>query len=166
VKRFLYFILCVTFFASCSDDRDEIPKDVIAKDKMQKIFWDITLADQFSIQYLSKDTAKAKVRMETMKLYEEVFRIHHITKAEFQKSFQFYQSHPEISKSMFDSLSARANRERLTMFRSNPPKAGLQPFKKPDSVGGKPTIPQPFRRPDMTPPKGNTPQPFKKPPVS
>jgi hypothetical protein len=118
--RLFILTVCVIFFVGCKSDSDNIPKDIIAKDKMGKIFWDLIQADQFSIQYLVKDTARAKTRAETMRLYEEVFRIHHITKDEFKKSFQFYLAHPEITKSMFDSLSTSANRQRIEMFKNQP----------------------------------------------
>ena len=161
MKRILYFILCVVLLVSCGDDKDDIPKDIIGKEKMQKILWDIMLADQFSTQYVSKDTVKSRVRTKTMELYEEVFRIHHTTKAEFQKSFKFYESHPDITKPMFDSLSARASRERLTMFKSRPPGQGA-PMGKLDSLRSRPTIVQPFKRPTNVPVKP-THQPFKNP---
>ena len=116
--RLFIFTACVILLAGCASDSDNIPKDIIAKDKMGKIFWDMIQADQFSTQYLTKDTAKSKTKLETMKLYEEIFRIHHITRDEFKKSFQFYVAHPDITKSMFDSLSALANRQRVEMFRT------------------------------------------------
>ena len=161
MKRILYFIFPVLLLASCGDDNGDIPKDIIGKEKMQKILWDIMLADQFSTQYLSKDTVRARVRTKTMELYEEVFRIHHTTKAEFQKSFKFYESRPDITKLMFDSLSARASRERMTMFKSRPPGQG-GPVGKLDSLRNKPTLVQPFKRPTDVPVKPNH-QPFKNP---
>jgi hypothetical protein len=114
--RILIFTACIFLLAACKDD-DSIPKGIIAKDNMGKILWDMIEADQYSIQYLTKDSARKTLKAETMKLYEEIFRIHHISKEEFQKSFQFYTSHPDITKTMFDSLSARANRQRIDLYK-------------------------------------------------
>ena len=63
-----------------------------------------------------------------MKLYKEVFTIHHTTKDEFNKSYQFYLSRPDLSKSLFDSLSAYANRQRNEMYK---PKPIAKPVEKP-----------------------------------
>jgi len=118
MRQFVLF-LSLLFVLSCSD-QNSVPKDIIAKDKMGKILWDLVQADQYSTQYLVKDSAKINVKQETMKLYEEVFRIHHITKDEFQKSFAFYLAHPDITKVMFDSISANANRQRMQVYRNTP----------------------------------------------
>ena len=117
--RLMIFTTCLVLLFGCSGD-DEIPKGIIGKDKMVKIFWDMIQADQFATQYLTKDSIKSKLKPETMKLYEEIFRIHHISKDEFKKSFAFYQAHPEITKVIFDSLSASANRQRIELFKNQP----------------------------------------------
>jgi|SRR5882724_6479075 len=114
--RLLIFIVWILFISGCKDDAD-IPKDIIARDKMGKILWDMIRADQFSIQYMVKDSARNNVKTETMKLYEEIFHIHHISREEFQKSFQFYIAHPNITKVMFDSLSAQTSRQRIELFK-------------------------------------------------
>ena len=73
-------------------------------------------ADQFSKQFIVKDSSKKNISVETMKLYDEVFQIHHITKDEFQKSYQFYISRPDILKNVFDSLSAQGNRRMQEIY--------------------------------------------------
>ncbi len=74
-------------------------------------------ADQFTKAYLAKDSAKMNVKLERIKLYQEVFNIHHVSKDEFQKSYEFYMSRPDLAKTMFDSLTAYANRQRQEVFR-------------------------------------------------
>ncbi|MBS1599601.1 MAG: DUF4296 domain-containing protein [Bacteroidetes bacterium] len=124
--RLIIFGVCLVLLTACNSDGD-IPKGVIAKEEMGKIFWDMVQADQYAIQYLTKDSLKDKVKPETMKLYEEIFRIHHISKEEFKKSLEFYEAHPDITKSIFDSLSASANRRRIELFKNQ-----TRPIKKPD----------------------------------
>jgi hypothetical protein len=84
---------------------------------MQKILWDIIQADQFNIQFLKKDSAKVNVKEETMKLYDEIFQIHHVSREQFKKSYQYYINHPEITKPMLDTLAARANLQRTEMYK-------------------------------------------------
>jgi len=113
--RMIFFFAFLAIFSACRND-DDIPRGIIPKENMSKILWDVIQADQFSTQYLLKDSAKWHVKSETMKLYDEVFKIHHISKAEFEKSLQFYLGHPDITKTMFDSLSAQANRQRSQVY--------------------------------------------------
>src|SRR3954471_5039455 len=103
------FLLCVILIAGCSE-KDKIPSGVIGKEEMEKVMWDMMLADQYSANYLVKDSAKINVKQETLKLYEEVFRLHHISRDEFSKSYAFYQSRPDIARVLFDSLMARGTR--------------------------------------------------------
>jgi len=114
--KLLIFTACLLCFAGCQNN--DVPNSILNKDSMGKILWDIIRADQFSLQYLTKDSARVNVKAETMKLYEEVFRIHRVSRDEFQKSFQYYLAHPDITKIMFDSLSAQANRQRAEVFKT------------------------------------------------
>ena len=117
--RSFTILLCLLALTACTNP-EHVPGNIIPRDSMQNILFDIMQADQYSTQYLLKDSAKINVKSETMKLYEEVFRLHHISKTEFDRSFQFYLDHPNIATVMFDSLSARAARLRAEAY-SNPP---------------------------------------------
>ncbi|MBN9381617.1 MAG: DUF4296 domain-containing protein [Chitinophagaceae bacterium] len=117
--RIVAGLLCILLIAGCSE-KDKIPSGVIDKEEMEKILWDMMLADQYAANYIIKDSSKVNVKMETLKLYEEVFRLHKITRDEFRKSFQFYQGRPDITRVMFDSLVARGNRARMENY-TRPP---------------------------------------------
>ena len=108
--------IMLTVFA-CSD-KQHIPGDVIPKEKMQKVMWDMIVADRYAALFLVKDSAKINVKTETLKLYEEVFQINKITREQFQKSLNFYLSRPDIARVMFDSLANRTQRSRPGMFSS------------------------------------------------
>jgi hypothetical protein len=99
----------------CSDSG--VPKKLIPQKQMENILWDMTLADQFAMQYLKKDSAVHSFKDSVTRLYDEVFAIHHITKDEFKESFQYYTNHPEITKVMFDTLFARGNRMRTEVYK-------------------------------------------------
>jgi hypothetical protein len=108
--------------AGCSE-KDKVPSGVIAKDEMEKILWDMMLADQYSANYIVKDSAKVNVKIETLKLYEDVFRLHKVTRDEFRKSFEYYQGRPDITRTMLDSLQAKGNRARAENY-TRPPGQG------------------------------------------
>lgn len=118
------FVLVLFLLAACTD-RGGTPRNIIPKDSMASVLWDIIQADQFSTYYLTKDSAK-DIKKETMKLYGAVFDLHHVSRDEFQKSLEFYYSRPDLNREIFDSLAARGNRKRGEMYKSVP--------KKPDST--------------------------------
>ena len=103
------------FFAGCSNN-DRIPNDIIGKEKMEGILWDMILADRFSSQFLAKDSAKIDVKKETLVLYEQVFQIHKVKKEEFIKSYKYYLSRPDITKVLFDTLASRSNRRKNAVY--------------------------------------------------
>jgi hypothetical protein len=108
-------LITLILLTACSHERER--EGIISEKEMQKILWDIIQADQFNIQFLKKDSAKEKVKEETMKLYDEIFQIHHVSREQFKKSYQYYINHPEITKPMLDTLAARANLQRTEMYK-------------------------------------------------
>jgi hypothetical protein len=94
-------------FLSCKG-KDHVPADVLPKDKMQAVLWDMMRADQFLTDFvLNKDTSLNK-ETESTKFYQQVFSIHKISKEDFQRSFTFYRSHPQMMKDLMDSVGRRS----------------------------------------------------------
>jgi hypothetical protein len=104
-------VLFVMIMAGCSN-RSSVPNDIIQPDSMQRIMKDVILAEQYSVQYLPKDSLKPDKLVANEELLEAIFKVHRITREEFKKSLQFYESRPDMSKKIFDSLSDDANRHR------------------------------------------------------
>ena len=107
--RIAYLLVVLVLGFGCTR-KDKLPRDVIPQQKMEKVLWDMVLADRFAAQFLIKDSLKTNVQTKTFELYEQVFQIHEISREHFISSFKFYMSRPDISKVMFDSISVRANR--------------------------------------------------------
>jgi len=111
---------------ACSSKND-IPADVLERKKMESLMWDMIQADQYYREYLIRDSVGKDIQQMRYNLYEEVFKIHKISRATFEKSYDYYSNRPKLMKDIFDSLSANGNRK-------------LQDFYKPaitvnDSVG-------------------------------
>ena len=102
MKLFTFFLLVIMF--SCNTNK--IPDDILAPEKMQEVLWDMIRADEFLVSYVLKDTSVDR-KTESIKLYEMVFDLHDISKSTLEKSFKYYQQHPEILKPIMDSLNAR-----------------------------------------------------------
>ena len=102
--KFFSFFLLVIFFSSCNTKK--VPDDILPPEKMQEVLWDMIRADEFLVSYVIKDTSVNR-KAESLKLYQKVFDVHDISKSAFEKSFKYYQLHPETLQPIMDSLNAR-----------------------------------------------------------
>ena len=100
--RFSLFIIVIISNFACIRD-NKVPKDVIPQNQMRKIMWDLMRADAYVTDFIMKDSTRDK-KAESAKLYEEIFDIHSTTREIFKKSLVFYQSRPDLFKSISDSL--------------------------------------------------------------
>ena len=98
-------ILYFTYFIAGCKNKEVIPENVLPPQKMQAVLWDMMRADQFLSDYiLNKDTSLKK-ELESIKFYQQVLAINHVSKKKFQTSFAFYQSHPSFLKTIMDSIA-------------------------------------------------------------
>jgi len=97
-------LLIVILFCSCSG-KNNIPSDLLPKEEMEVVLWDMIRADQFLLNYVFvKDTAANK-REESIKLYRKVLQLHKISKTKFEKSLAYYKARPQLLQPILDSLS-------------------------------------------------------------
>jgi hypothetical protein len=106
MRSILSFVLFAIILFSCG--RKEKRADVLSQNKMREVMWDMIRTDQWVSDQLIKDSSKNK-KEESIKLYEEVFHIHGITKDEFKKSLDYYSSRPDLFRPIIDSLAKRKN---------------------------------------------------------
>lgn len=106
------------FLFACTNT-SKIPQGIIPKQKMEVILWDLIQADRFGALVLMTDSTKKDIDLENMKLYQQVFRTHNVTKEEFKISYKFYLSRPDITKVIFDSIAVKAERQRAGLYRSD-----------------------------------------------
>jgi hypothetical protein len=116
--RWIAGLLIILFVAGCTE-HDKTPSGIIPKDKMQKIFWDMVQADRFVNTYImtQRDTLPVK-KEKAAEFYEKVFRLHGITREEFIKSYKYYLGRPDLTRLMFDSIAAKAERRRPEVYNS------------------------------------------------
>src|SRR5215203_1068221 len=106
--RFFYFFLFSYCLVACSQD-DAVPKNVLPPKKMEAVLWDFLLADETADYFVQKDSSVTALTRHAG-FYEQLFQIHKITKADFKRSLQFYESHPRLLKPIFDSLQQRSQK--------------------------------------------------------
>lgn len=89
-----------------------LPRDVMPKDKMQEVLWDIAQGSEFVngyVYYRYPDLNRAAINQ---KVLNQVFTIHKISKKEFDKSLEYYQSKPDLFVALMDSIITRNEREK------------------------------------------------------
>ncbi len=72
------------------------------------------MSSEYSTNFIAKDSLRPDKLKENQLLFEAIFKIHHITRKEFNTSLAFYESRPDLNKRVFDSLvvyAARINTE-------------------------------------------------------
>jgi uncharacterized protein DUF4296 len=113
-------LLVLAFLFSCSN-KDKVPSGIIPREQMSSILWDMVQADQYSDVYMLKDSLHTNVKTQTMQLYLKVFQLHKVSLEEFRKSMRFYLEHPDLTRSLFDTVINKGNRQRSESFKSDTP---------------------------------------------
>ena len=138
----LLAIFCI-IAAGCSDKKS-VPSGILPREKMENVLWDMIQADQYAA-VLAKDSAAhiADMKAERLRLYDQVFRLHDVSRDKFRESYQFYSDHPELSQDLFDSLLVRGNRLRSEEY--------AHPTARPSAKPPTTPLPTPSNRPPIIP---------------
>lgn len=134
-------LLLFLFFVSSCSEKDKIPSDVLPKDKMQTVLWDMIRADQFLQNYVFAKDTSSKKKEESIKLYQQVLSIHGISKEKFEKSFLYYKSNPQLIQSIMDSLSKAPLSISVDIKAESSDKSS-----QPSSINTSDTLPVPLRK--------------------
>lgn len=100
--------------ASCSRSRS-IPSDVLGKEEMGRVLFDIGMAEGHVEVYLYRDSSKNKDSLLRTEL-DRVLAIHGVDREEFLRSYRFYKSRPTLFKEVVDTLQARSQRDPQKMY--------------------------------------------------
>lgn len=99
MKRLILFVLI--FISACKAKLPDIPKDVMPMDKMEAILTDMHVADAVAE---SKGQVGLNEKLLTEEYHQQIFSNHGTTRAEFLKSFKFYESNPLLLDIVYDSV--------------------------------------------------------------
>ena len=102
MRKALPFFFCFTLFVSCRDNNRK-PKDVLPRDEMMEVLWDMMNAGQYISSYVLTKDSIDKID-ESTKVYGQ---LQAISKEKFEKSYAYYRGHPELMKVILDSLSKK-----------------------------------------------------------
>lgn len=104
MMKLIVFFIGIFLFSACTQNK--MPADVLPQPQMQAVLWDMMRADEFIINYASKDSGYNKTE-QSLRLYNQVYSIHKTTKDQFKKSLAYYNRQPELFKIILDSLEKK-----------------------------------------------------------
>jgi hypothetical protein len=97
--RYFLVIFCV-IAAGCGGD--SVPTGVMKPDKMRTVLWDVLRADEIAVR---KRVDSANTTADNyIGAYRQVLTNNKVSKEDFKKSLQYYQTHPADLKPILDSL--------------------------------------------------------------
>ena len=86
--------------------------EVLPFDTIKVVMWDLLNAEEFNNILIIKDSTLKKTK-NNLKLYQQVFFMHQLSKEQFYYSYQFYEQHPDQFKILMDSVSSYGPRQRV-----------------------------------------------------
>ena len=106
MRSFVVILFLIVFVPSCNNKKKRLA--VLPEKQMREVMWDMIRADEYVSDFIMKDSTRNK-KNESIKLYDEIFEVHKITREEFKKSLDYYSSRPDLFKPIIDSLAVRKN---------------------------------------------------------
>jgi hypothetical protein len=104
MRQLVIFFCFLLFIVACTS-KNKIPKDVLPKQQMEDVLWDLLRGGEFlEIYKLPKDSSDDKPAI-AQEYYDEIFRLHKTDRTTFNRSYQWYQLHPTVMKELLDSIS-------------------------------------------------------------
>lgn len=119
LKRILPILL---FLTACSND---LPKNVLPPEKMEKILWDVALGGEYANGYVLTKNYQLNRAALNNKLLEKIYKVHRITKEQFDKSLEYYKSKPKQLIVILDSIAEQ--KTRLQNEKANAPNIATPP---------------------------------------
>ena len=105
------FLLLMMLYACNSRSNSNKDQQLVPIIKMREIVWDMLKADEYYVRISALDSLD-KAQTTNLKLYDQVFKVYGISKKQFYFSYQYYQSHPALFKTLIDSVDALSKRQR------------------------------------------------------
>ena len=103
--RILSFITLSLLLFSCGQTPSSPPRDLIAKNTLEKVLLDINIAETYSA--MVKDTLRrpgSKNPDSLSAYYKEIFGHYKITPEQFTKSLDWYKTHPDELDTMYNNI--------------------------------------------------------------
>ncbi len=87
-------------WASCQSE-EEVPQEMIQPEQMKEVLIDLHLAEAWKERRkMAEDTALIFIKSQ----YEEIFKMHDITRPDFEQSLDYYERHPDFMDEIYQEV--------------------------------------------------------------
>ncbi len=103
----LFFVWVAVSVLACSGG-DAVPKGILPKQKMQAVLWDLLKTGEYFDGFVfNQDTTGMDRNAKVREWYDNVYRLHQVSRRDFEKSYAYYRSHPALMKEVLDSINKK-----------------------------------------------------------
>ena len=110
MMKIVILLIGLNLMSSCGN-KEQLPAGVLKPEKMKAVLWDVIKADVFTAEFIKKDSSK-NATAENLKLQQQIFAIHKVTKADFYNSYDYYKGNTGEFKKIIDSMVTQAERKK------------------------------------------------------
>ncbi len=103
-KKLIYGFILTALIACSGREKMKVPKDVLPRQEMVAVLTDIHLVEGAKLgRKIMGDTVLVDV------YFEKVYEKHHLTKEDFERSFDFYSTYPDEMDKMYEQVIENLN---------------------------------------------------------
>ena len=114
MKRIIMALWMTGLAFSCSRE-EKMPKDILAKEKMGTVLFEISMAESRLENFTFRDSTVNRDSALRVEL-DRVLLVHQLSQEGFRKSYDYYKMHPELMKDMMDTVYARSQRSQEKLY--------------------------------------------------
>lgn len=105
MHRYLYIFAILTMLISCGNSGSVLPKE-----KMEKVMWDVAQSSELLNGYVYYKYPEQNRAALNDVMLDKVFKIHNITREQFNKTLDYYEKRPDELKVVIDTIVSRQKR--------------------------------------------------------
>lgn len=109
MKKFFGFLILLSIL-SCETDGYTSSEEVLTEEQFIAVYQDVLVLENY---YQTKYGLPSAYKKELEKSCKEVFKKHHFTKEQFDKSFDFYAHNPEKMIKINEQVIANLNKKKI-----------------------------------------------------
>ena len=113
------WLIILVFSFSCNT-KPAAPANLLTRDKMEDVLWDLMRADLFINNYMVIKDPNLDKKKEGVELYTKILKLHNISQEQFNSSFAYYRAQPDEMKVLLDSISRRSDTAMLQKSTKTP----------------------------------------------
>ncbi len=115
MKQSKIIIFSLVFLAACTNDPNEIPEGIVARDSMVNVMAEIHIAEA----RIMKAGNRSEMKDLKSAYMQQVLSNAGIDTARFRKSFDFYSTHPEIFAVMYEEVVVAISKKQAAEMRDD-----------------------------------------------